>query len=126
MNKYDLFLIALVGNEYAGHIYGIFIGDLFYFDVIIVKEEFRNIGVATELLKETIKVLKSKNFKTIITTAELLKDNTVLLKPLLEKFEFKNITNIKGYWGKLYPNVLCNECNSKPCQCTAAVFMKNI
>lgn len=126
IDKYDLFLIALVNNKYAGHIYGNFVGDLFYFDVIIIKDEYRNNGVGTKLLEETIKKLKINNFKTIVTTAEHIDNNDILLKPLLEKFNFKAITDIKGYWGSLYPNVFCDCCKSKPCKCIATVFMKKI
>ena len=41
-NNYDIFKIVLKDSEYAGHLYGKFIGDLFYFDIILIKEEFRN------------------------------------------------------------------------------------
>ena len=125
-NKYNLFLVALVNNKYAGHLYGINIGDLFYFDVIIVKEEYRNNGVATKLIEKTVDILKNSNFKTVVTTVEKLKNRKNHLASLLQKYNFEEITDIKGYWGKLYPDVLCNECNSKPCECVATVYLKKI
>ena len=124
--KYDLFLIALVNNKYAGHIYGIYVGDLFYFDVIIVKDEYRNKSIATKIIEKTIEILKHNNFKTIVTTVENLNNFENHLIPLLEKYNFEKITNIKGYWGTLYPEVLCNECNSKPCKCVATIYLKKI
>ena len=124
--KYDLFLIALVNNKYAGHIYGIYVGDLFYFDVIIVKDGYRNKSIATKIIEKTIEILKHNNFKTIVTTVENLNNSENHLIPLLEKYNFEKITNVKGYWGSLYPEVLCNECNSKPCKCVATIYLKKI
>lgn len=125
IDNYDIFKIVLKDSKYAGHLYGKFIGDLFYFDIILIKEEFRNQKLGQFLLSNLIKELKSKKIKNIATTAEYIK-NSITLEPLLLKFEFNKIIDIKGFWGSLYPNVYCKDCNSKPCKCKAAVFIKNL
>ena len=124
-SNYDIFKIVLKNSEYAGHLYGKIIGDLFYFDIIIIKEEFRNQRLGTFLLDNLIKELKAKQIKNIATTAEYIV-NTITLEPLLLKFDFNKIMDINGFWGYLYPNVYCEECDSNPCKCTAAVFIKKL
>lgn len=125
-DNYDVFKIVLKDGQYAGHLYGKFIGDLFYFDVILIKEEFRNKKIGTFLLENVIIDLKKKNYKSIITSAEYNSQGNVLLEPLLLKLGFKRIIDINGFWGSIYPDVYCEECNSLPCNCKAAIFIKNI
>ena len=115
----------LKDSKYAGHLYGKFIGDLFYFDIIFIRKEFRNQKLGTFLLDNLIKELKVKKIKNIVTTAEYI-GNNIALEPLLLKFEFNKIIDINGFWGSLYPNVYCEECASKPCKCKAAVFIKKL
>lgn len=124
--EYDVFKIVLFDGLYAGHLYGKLIGDLFYFDVILIKEEFRNKKIGTFLLENLIIELKNNNCKNIITTAEYNKQGILLLEPLLTKLGFNKIIDINGFWGSMYPNVYCDECNSLPCKCKAAIFMKSI
>lgn len=126
INDYDVFKIVLKDTEYAGHLYGKFIGDLFYFDVILIKEEFRNKKIGTFLLENLIVDLKNKNCKNIVTTAEYNSCGDILLEPLLLKFDFKKIIDINGFWGSIYSGVYCKECCSLPCKCRAAIFIKNI
>lgn len=126
MNNYDIFKIVLKDSEYAGHLYGKFIGDLFYFDVILIKKEFRNKKVGTFLLENTIIDLKKKNIKNIATSAEYNLQGDILLEPLLLKFGFKKIIDITGFWGSIYPDVYCEDCKSLPCNCKAGIFIKNI
>lgn len=125
VSNYDVFKIVLKDSKYAGHLYGKFIGDLFYFDIILIKEEFRNEKMGTFLLDNLIKELKARKIKTIATTAEYIGD-AITLEPLLLKFDFTKILDINGFWGSLYPNVYCEECDSTPCKCKAAVFIKSL
>lgn len=125
LDKYDIFKIVLKNNEYAGHLYGKFIGDLFYFDIIIIKEEFRNQKLGSFLLDNLINELKERGIKNIATTAESI-NNKIPLEPLLLKFNFKKIIDINGFWGSLYPDVYCDDCNSNPCICRATLFIKEL
>lgn len=125
LDKYDIFKIVLKDSEYAGHLYGKFIGDLFYFDIIIIKEEFRNQKLGSFLLDNLINELKERGIKNIATTAESI-NNKIPLEPLLLKFNFKKIIDINGFWGSLYPNVYCDDCNSNPCICRATLFIKEL
>lgn len=124
--NYDVFKIVLKDKEYAGHLYGNFIGDLFYFDVFLIKEEFRNQKVGTFLMERLIIDLKKKNCKNITTSAEYNSQGDILLEPLLLKFGFKKVIDINGFWGSIYPYVYCEDCKSLPCNCKAAIFIKNI
>lgn len=126
INKYDVFKIVLYDDKYAGHLYGKTIGDLFYFDIFIIKESYRNKKIGSYLLEKLINELQEKNYKTIVTTAEYNFNGNINLYPLLTKFNFNKIIDIKGFWGSLFPNVYCEECNSLPCKCKAALFIKNI
>lgn len=126
ISNYDVFKIVLKDKEYAGHLYGNFVGDLFYFDVILIKEEFRNKNVGTFLLENIIIDLKNKNIKNIATSAEYNSQGNILLEPLLLKFGFRKIIDINGFWGSIYPDVYCEDCNSLPCNCKAGIFIKNI
>lgn len=123
--KYDIFKIVLKDNDYAGHLYGRMIGDLFYFDVILIKEEYRNQKVGSYLLENLINELKNLGCKNIVTTAEYI-DDTIALEPLLLKYSFEKILDINGFWGSIYPKVYCEDCNSLPCKCKAAVFLKRL
>lgn len=125
IDNYDVFKIVLKDSKYVGHLYGKLIGDLFYFDVIVIKKEFRNQKLGTFLLDNLIKELKSNGIRNVVTTAEYIK-NRIALEPLLLKFDFNKIIDINGFWGSLYPNVYCQDCNSKPCKCKAVVFIKNL
>lgn len=124
--NYDIFKIVLMNNEYVGHLYGNFIDNMFYFDVILVKEEYRNRKIGTYLMENIINELKKMNCKKIVTTAEYLNNGNILLENLLLKFDFKKVKEIDGFWGNKYPHVYCKECKSKPCKCKAAVFVKEI
>ena len=124
-DKYNIFKIVLKDDDYAGHLYGKMIGDLFYFDVILIKEKYRNQGIGSYLLEFLIDELKKLGCKNIITTAEYIEDN-ISLEPLLLKYSFEKIIDINGFWGSIYPKVYCEECKSLPCKCKAAVFLKRI
>ena len=82
-DKYAIFKIVLKDDDYAGHLYGKMIGDLFYFDVILIKEQYRNQGIGSYLLKILIDELKKLDCKNIITTAEYIEDN-ISLEPIIE------------------------------------------
>ncbi|MCH5166697.1 MAG: GNAT family N-acetyltransferase [Erysipelotrichales bacterium] len=123
--KYDVFKIILKDNNYAGHLYGNMIGDLFYFDIILITEKCRKQGIGTYLLENLINELKDLGCKNIVTTAEYINEN-IALEPLLLKFSFEKMIDINGFWGSVYPNVYCKDCCSLPCKCKAAVFLKRL
>lgn len=96
INHYDIFKIVLKDSQYAGHLYGKFIGDLFYFDIIIIKEGFRNQKLGSFLLDNLMKELRTNGIRNIVTTAEYTK-NGITLEPLLLKFSFNKIIDINGF-----------------------------
>ena len=124
-DKYDIFKIILKEKDYVGHLYGKIIGDLFYFDIILIKEKYRGQGLGSYLLENLINELKKLGCKNIVTTAEYI-DGNITLEPLLLKFSFEKILDINGFWGSIYPKVHCEDCDSMPCKCKAAIFLKRI
>ena len=118
----EIILIALYYNEFAGFTTGRLEGDVFHLKINCVKPCFQKLGIGTSLLKAIMK--KSKElFKFTKFKAEAIsvygKCNS---KKLLENFQFKHVKTDKGYWGKLYPTVICGECFKKPCECDSLVY----
>lgn len=122
----EIILIALYKKQFAGFVTGQLEKDIFHLKINCVKPCFQKLGIGTLLLKAIIEKAKALfNFAKFRAEAISVygKCNA---KKLLENFHFNHIRTDKGYWGKLYPEVLCLECFKKPCECDSLVYeLKN-
>ena len=117
--------LALVGDEVVGISYYKPIGDLLYYQAVVVKPEFQYKGLGTAFVTEAIKYAKLNNLKNVFCEA-IIVDGKINIESLLKKFEFTEVLRVDNYWGSVSPEVLCIECGCKPCKCGCAFFVKKI
>lgn len=83
-----IFLVAKKDDDILGYISGQLIIDEFYISNIAVAEEYRNLKIGSEILKELINCLRNK--KCVFATLEVRESNINAIK-LYEKFGFTNL-----------------------------------
>lgn len=120
-----VFKIALKDEEVIGVLYGKHIGDMFHLDVIAIKPEYQKQGIGSTLMEEILFYIKEKNTKNIVATV-VYSNNKMNAKGLMNKYNFKELFRIKGYWGTIDDTIKCKICGNKPCQCTCVIFLKEI
>ena len=94
-NPNSKYFVAKINNEIVG-----FSGVLLVLDVaeitnIVVKKNFRNLKIATNLMEAMIDFCKIKNISKI--NLEVNSCNTIAIN-LYKKFEFKEVGNRKNYY----------------------------
>ena len=117
--------LAKAGEKIVGIGYGKRVGDAFYIQVIVIKPEYQHKHIGSMFMDYFIDYSKKLKLANIVCEGVVVNDK-MNLENLMKKYEFKEVIRIKDYWGYKYPDVWCKECNSKPCKCTNAIFIKNI
>ena len=124
VNPNEIIRVAIYDNEFVGCAYGELQNDnSFWIDVICIVPKFQKCGFGTLMLKDIINVAKTKfKIKTIKTESVFVNEHSNS-KKMIEKAGFSVCRQQeKGYWGKLYPQVFCTECNHCPCECTTLFY----
>ncbi|MCX8074447.1 MAG: GNAT family N-acetyltransferase [Clostridia bacterium] len=117
--------LAVIENKLLGFGYGTITGDLFHINTIIIKPEYQKQGIGSMIVNSFIQYSINNNIKNILAES-VLANGKANSKKLFEKFRFNELYRVENYWGDLYKDVLCTECNNKPCTCTSVVFLKKI
>lgn len=117
--------LAQVNNEIVGFGYGKRIGDTFYIQVIIVKPKYQHEHIGSMFMEHFINYSKSLGLEKIVFEG-VLANGTLNIEGIVKKYGFKELIRIKEYWGYKFPDVLCTECNLKPCKCTNVIFVKEL
>lgn len=96
-NPNSQYFVALINNEIVGFA-GIWnVLDEMHITNIVTKISKRHMGIASKLLEEIIKIVKTS--KANLLTLEVNEKNTNAIK-LYEKFNFKKIGLRKNYYGQ--------------------------
>ena len=124
VSETEIIRVALYNDEFVGVAYGELDGDKsFWIDVICLVPRFQKCGFGTFMLEDIINVAKSKFNVNTIKTESVFVNGHSNSKKMLENTGFKVYKQQeKGYWGKLYPQVFCTECNHCPCECTTLFY----
>lgn len=94
-NPDSIFLGSYLKNEICGYIIADYIVDEVNIYNLCVKEEFRNKGIGTKLLKSALEISKQKKFRKVFL--EVKSDNLVA-KKIYESLGFKEIGIRKKYY----------------------------
>lgn len=121
----DIVKIAIYDNVVVGFLHFKQIGDLIDCYHILIDNSYQRQGIATRLMQEALFEAEKRNIKTLIAHA-VEHDGYVNARKLLEKFGFKEMYRVKGYWNSLYPNEYCKQCDSNSCHCGVVVYLKNL
>ena len=123
--QYTEIKLAQINNEIVGFGYGKRIGDTFYIQVIIVKPKYQHKHIGSMFMDYFINYSKSLGLGKIVFEG-VLANGTLNIEGIVKKYEFKELIRIKEYWGNKFPDVLCTECNLKPCKCDNVIFAKEL
>jgi GNAT superfamily N-acetyltransferase len=87
-----------------------------------VAPAYRNKGIATTLLKQSIRQAFVQ-CNVILSTMWVMK-NLNLMQGILEKLHFKPLFEIADYWKEdsLRKHYACAVCGSPPCRCRAVLY----
>ena len=123
VNENEIIRVALYDNDFVGVSYGNFEIDHFWIDVICIVPKYQKQGFGTLMLDDIINVAKSKFNINLIRTESVYVNEKSNSKKMLEYRGFKTYKKQeKGYWGKMWPNVFCTECNHNPCECITLFY----
>ena len=91
-----------------------------------IKKEYQGQGVWSELYQYAMNELNG-NEKTALSICWKF-NNTIPLKPILEKKGFYPLFEIKHYWKEesLLKGYGCPVCNDPPCLCDVVVFIRTL
>lgn len=91
---------------------------------VVVKREYRQKGIGTELTKEAIERLKDMSCELILAVAWASGKPDSSPK-MFEKLSFKNILGLEEYWRKdsLKEGYSCPNCGKPPCRCKALFYL---
>ena len=117
--------VALINDKIVGTIYGKATGDLFTLNILIIEQNYRNMGIGTKLLNNLLELLKNQNIKNVLVQA-VFSNNKINIEALMKKFNFKETLRVKGWWGTKHPNTTCKICKNKPCICTCIFYLKEL
>lgn len=120
--------VGLYDNKFAGTVYGKIGGgrNQCHLEVLCIKPEFQKQGLGTLLLERFIKEAKEKYSITKIYAEAVQVNNHCNSQKVLEMHGFRFIKEEQEYWGKLYPDTYCAECNNKPCKCSARLYERKL
>lgn len=125
VNQGSIVKLAKFDNEIAGVSYYRPIGDLLYYQAIVIKPKFQHMSLGSLFMDDALSFAKERGLKSVFCEAIIVDDEINALN-LLTKYNFKEVLRVRNYWGGLYPHVECAECGCKPCQCGCAFFVKNL
>lgn len=115
--------VALNNNEVVGVSVCKINNNVCHIDFIIIKAAFQKQGIGSLFMKDIIEYAEKNNVSSIECEAiDVL--GKVNSERLLEKFGFSCSSIESNYWGNLYPDFDCKECNHKPCICTMKKYKK--
>lgn len=124
VNDKEIIRVALYDNEFVGCVYGEFQNDnYFWIDVICIVPKYQKCGFGTLMLKDIIREAQSRFNANLIRTESVFVNEHSNSKKMLENNGF-NIyrQQEKEYWGKIYSEVFCAQCNHSPCECTSLFY----
>ena len=92
-----------LNGEYVGVLYGWIMDNIYTIDTILVNKEYRNVGIATELLNKAINEAIEKRCNHIFIYLEPFNHKYLLEKTLLSKdfFELGYLDNYKCFMLKI-------------------------
>jgi len=125
IGQHTVIKIAKLGEKLIGFGYGKIVGDAFYLQVLMVKENYRHNHVGSLFMDYFINYAKNKNLSNIVCEGVLTNGN-MNIENMMKKYNFKEMLRIREYWGYLLPDSRCEACESKPCKCTNVIFVKEL
>ena len=117
--------LAKCGKEVVGVSYYKSVGDLLYCQAIVIKPDFQRCGIGSLFVEDVIEFAKQNKLKNLFCEA-VTTNGKMNASNLLKKYGFVELFHVENYWGSLYPDVNCLECDNKPCTCGCIFFVKNI
>ena len=94
---------------------------------VVVKKEFRRMGIGSQMMKEGVKLLEQMGCSRCIATAwnSGLADSSATV---LEAVGFRCVTTFEKYWAEESVSLDCEcpTCGSPPCECSASFYSKII
>ena len=128
VSETEIIRVALYNNEFVGVAYGKLTKESFFWiDVICLVPKFQRCGFGTLMLKDIIQLAKDKFHINLIRSESVLVNGHSNSKKLFEQNGFSMYKQQeKGFWGKIYPDVFCTECNHKPCECSTLFYQLKI
>ena len=93
-NKEHLFFVAKEDSVITGFLHGYFDAHTFWINWIGVAAQFRNLGVASRLLKHLEKIIRGKAHKIWFDTRDTNKESIIFFK----KRGYKKFAHLKNHW----------------------------
>ena len=95
-----------------------------YIQTVAVMPQYNGLGVATEMIGESIKELKKRDVNCMVSTA-WKHAGIINIEAILKKFNFTPVVEIPKYWyeSSLKYGFKCPQCGN-PCYCSCVVFTK--
>lgn len=117
--------LAFIDNEVVGASVSEVALSSCHIDFIIIKPGFQKMGIGSLLMKDIVEYCSNSNIK-LIECEAIDVFGKVNAEKLLNKYEFVCTYSKDNYWGELYPDFYCKQCNSKPCVCTMKKYVKEL